>query len=232
LNYEHGKHYVTGVEIEQQDLDPTNPNNVKEVQKLSFGVPDTRETHKITITYPKVGTIDYGTFRVSFTSPDLKRSNSGELKANFNWWQMRNGLNKYFNTQGVNTVVTVRNYDENGNETTDTKKTAKREYTIKIDRLVTKPTTASMVILKGTTKAKVELKANLQVSGKPITGKFKVKCLYPDPKNPGKFTYEETKPINLNSDSHWLTRIIGEQCPKLRNRIKVHSFNSPYTHWN
>jgi len=154
------------------------------------------------------------------------------MKANSSAWTVERALRGYFNSVGVNPKVSRKSFDDKDVETDDTKKVKKLVYTIKVDRLVNAPTTSSMVILKGTTKAKLELKANVQVSGKPMTGKFKVKCLYPDPKNPGKFTYEETKPINLNADSYWLTRIIGEQCPKLRNRIKVHTFDSPFTHWN
>jgi hypothetical protein len=64
-----------GVEIKQDVLNPSHPKNVKEVQKLSFNTEDVREMHRLTIDNP-----DGGTFRIQFTSPDLKRSVSDELK--------------------------------------------------------------------------------------------------------------------------------------------------------
>jgi hypothetical protein len=53
-----GAHFSTGVEIEQEVLNPSHPNNVKEVQKLSFNTDDVREMHRLTILNP-----DDGTFR-------------------------------------------------------------------------------------------------------------------------------------------------------------------------
>lgn len=70
---------TTGVEIKQEVLNPDHPNNVKEVQKLSFNTEDKREMHRVTIVNP-----DEGSFRLQFTSPDLKRSVSDELKPNMN----------------------------------------------------------------------------------------------------------------------------------------------------
>jgi hypothetical protein len=36
LNGHGGQHFSLGVEIEQEVLNPNHPNNVKEIQKLSF----------------------------------------------------------------------------------------------------------------------------------------------------------------------------------------------------
>jgi hypothetical protein len=48
-----------GVEIEQDTLNSNHPNNVKEVQRLSFATADTREMSRLTILNP-----DDGTFRL------------------------------------------------------------------------------------------------------------------------------------------------------------------------
>jgi hypothetical protein len=45
-----GNHISVGVEIEQATLNATHPNNVKELQKLSYSQSDVRETHYINIT--------------------------------------------------------------------------------------------------------------------------------------------------------------------------------------
>jgi hypothetical protein len=107
LNGHGGDHFSTGVEIEQETLNPSHPRNVKEVQKLSFHTEDTRETHRLTITYAETGVIDEGTFRIQFTNPnDLKRSVSDELRTNNSARNIRDGIKGYFNSVGVNTVVT------------------------------------------------------------------------------------------------------------------------------
>jgi len=96
LNGWGGGHFSTGVEIEQEVLNPLHPNNVKEVQKLGFNTEDTREMHRLTITNP-----DEGSFRIQFSSPDLKRSISDELKSTMNGNEIRDRLYKYFKTVGL-----------------------------------------------------------------------------------------------------------------------------------
>jgi len=61
LNGWGGQHFSTGVEIEQEVLNPAHPNNIKEVQKLSFHTEDKREMHVLTIDNP-----DTGNFRLQF----------------------------------------------------------------------------------------------------------------------------------------------------------------------
>lgn len=109
LNANGGDHFSTGVEIEQEVLNPSHPNNVKEVQKLSFATEDVRETHRLTIDNP-----DEGTFRIQFTSPDLKRSVSDEMRVNMSGSEIRDRIKKYFNSVGLNTVVSRKDYDANG----------------------------------------------------------------------------------------------------------------------
>jgi hypothetical protein len=61
----------------------------------------------LTITYAETGVIDEGTFRIQFTNPnDLKRSVSDELRTNNSARNIRDGIKGYFNSVGVNTVVT------------------------------------------------------------------------------------------------------------------------------
>jgi hypothetical protein len=59
--------------------------------------------HRLTINNP-----DEGTFRIQFTSPDLKRSVSDELRVNMSGTDISNGVKGYFNSVGVNTIVTKK----------------------------------------------------------------------------------------------------------------------------
>jgi hypothetical protein len=99
LNNNSVDHFTTGVEIEQEVLNKKHPNTMKEVQQLSFNTDDVRETHILTIDNP-----DKGTFRIQFTSPDLKRTVTDELKPTDSTWRIRDRLYwGYFRSRGLNT---------------------------------------------------------------------------------------------------------------------------------
>ena len=102
LNGWGGSHFSMGVEIEQEVLNPAHPNNVKEVQKLSFNTKDQREQHTLTITNPN---IDTGTFYIQFTTPKLDKSISEAMKPNMSGSEIRDRIKKNFNSVGVNTIV-------------------------------------------------------------------------------------------------------------------------------
>jgi hypothetical protein len=103
-----------GVEIEQEVLNPNHPNNVKEVQRLSFNTEDQREMHRLTIDGP-----DDGTFRIAFRgpAPDMIRETSGELKTNMSGSQIRDGMKNFWNAIGLNTIVVKKKLDASGTET-------------------------------------------------------------------------------------------------------------------
>jgi hypothetical protein len=96
-------HFSTGVEIEQDVLNQAHPNNVKEVQKLSFATEDKRETHRITINYKenKEGKVDSGSYRIQFTNAKLEKSISEQLNANYDANTLRDKLKSYFNSVDV-----------------------------------------------------------------------------------------------------------------------------------
>lgn len=102
---------------------------------------DTREMHRLTIVNP-----DDGTFRLQFTSPDLQRSVSDELRANMNANQISEGIKKYFNSVGLNTVVKKMDYNAADEETEVAEEIVKSVYEIRLDRLVTAPSTSAMVV--------------------------------------------------------------------------------------
>jgi len=66
---------------------------MKEVQLLSFNTEDKRETHILTIDNP-----DDGTFRFTFmsTGEDMKKSVSGEMKADMSASKIQDALKDYF----------------------------------------------------------------------------------------------------------------------------------------
>jgi hypothetical protein len=59
---------------------------------------------------------------------------------------------------------------------------AKAVYDIKIDRLITGTSVSSITVAKLSTKSdiKIELPDKVQLSGPPLSGKYKIKCVYPN----------------------------------------------------
>jgi hypothetical protein len=66
--------------------------------------------HRLTIVHPEGGNDD-GKFRISFSSPDLKRVISDEMKTNDSGNEIRDGIKKYFNSVDLNTKVVRKDYN-------------------------------------------------------------------------------------------------------------------------
>jgi len=96
--------------------------------------------HRLTIDNP-----DNGTFRLSFTNPStLKRKSSDELKADMSGNQISAGIRTYFNSVGLNTVVTKKTFNAAGEETEVSEEITQAVYEIRLDRLVSSESTAAI----------------------------------------------------------------------------------------
>jgi hypothetical protein len=126
----------------------------------------------LTIVYPEAGKPDAGTYRINFQSPKLERKLSDELKANMSGDAIRDRMKGYFNSVGVNTIVTKKTFNAKDEETDTAEEIIKAVYDIKLDRLVAAPSTAAMSIMIGSTKATITLEKDVQVSDPPMTGQF------------------------------------------------------------
>lgn len=81
----------TGVEIEQDVLNPDHPKNVKEVQKLSFLTEDLKNKYTL-----QMDNCDRGTWKIMFTSVDLSKTTTEELEGCPGVRDLRNEINGYF----------------------------------------------------------------------------------------------------------------------------------------
>lgn len=140
--------------------------------------------------------------------------------------QLRDGIKKYWEDNGLNIVVTKKGYDSSDVETTTTADIVKYIFEIKLDRMVATASTSAMIVTGITTNANIAFVRNSVDSAAPMTGKWKIKCVYPDA------SVAYTNALNLDASAHTIQRHISEQCPKMRNRIVVSMFDSPYTHHN
>lgn len=131
---------------------------------------------RITITNP-----DEGTFRLVFTNPnDLKRSTSEEIKVSNDGNKVADRIKGYYNKVGVNPIVTAMNLDAAGEETEEKEAIVTRVFEIRLDRLVDKESTSDIVVKTGTSKSKFQVERNVVKSGPPMTGTWKVRCVYSD----------------------------------------------------
>lgn len=122
-------------------------------------------------------------------------------------------------------------YDAEDNEITSEEATeenpiVKFVYEIRIDRLVSSTSFSSIKVAKATSKSDITIEQNVVTSGPPLSGKWKIKCVYEDG------TYDHTNPLNMDSSAHTIQRHISEHCIKMRNRILVYTFGDSYSHWN
>lgn len=129
-----GAHGSVGVEIEQSTLNTAHPRNVKEVQRLALAQDDVRETHTITVT--NLVDNDTGSFKIKFTGTDLRPSVSETLTVGMTANQLRDGIKKYWEDNGLGIVVTRKTYDASDVETTTSADIVKVIFEIKLDRMV------------------------------------------------------------------------------------------------
>ena len=87
-----GDHFTLSVEIEQAELNPAHPRNMKEIQYLAFETKDVKEITKVYVKNP-----DDGEFRIQFMNPKtLKRSVSEPIKADASAGQLKNVIYIYY----------------------------------------------------------------------------------------------------------------------------------------
>jgi hypothetical protein len=82
---------------------------------------------------------------------------SSALTSNMGASAMRNAMRTYFNSVGVDIQVTKRTYDSSGAATTNSTLIVKNSYEIKVDRMVSTPTTTAISITGSTSSATVVL---------------------------------------------------------------------------
>jgi hypothetical protein len=94
------------------------------------------------------------------------------MKTNMNGNEISDRIKKYFNSVGVNTIVTKKQLNAAGEETDVAEEIKTIEFVISLDRLVSAPSTASMTLMKATSKSTFDLKMNSQVSNPPMSGQW------------------------------------------------------------
>jgi len=207
-NYNWDSSYTLSVEIQQTAI-AKHHNAMKQIQKLSVGGESVLETTEMIITNK-----DDGKYRLVFKNPKtFARTITDEIKADASCSTLKNAINKYYryNSEVKSwTDCTRTSLDAAGKETTSSKDTVSYKYRWNIRRHIDgKSTNGAVQVLKSTTKASIKINMPETIgklSGKPMTGKFVVKCFDENG------AYSESAPIPICSSDHTIERSIGEHC--------------------
>jgi hypothetical protein len=99
------------------------------------------------------------------------------MKADADNNKVRDAINGYYNSVGYNCIVTKIMYDAEDAETSDKALTVKAVFEIKLDRLITGVSADAITVAKASSKSEITIEHNVVVSGAPISGSFKVRCI-------------------------------------------------------
>lgn len=99
------------------------------------------------------------------------------MKADADNNKVRDAINGYYNSVGYNCIVSWTRYDAEDAETSDNALTVKAVYEIKLDRLITGVSADAITVAKASTKSEITIEHNIVVSGAPISGSYKVRCI-------------------------------------------------------
>jgi argonaute-like protein implicated in RNA metabolism and viral defense len=86
--------------------------------------------------------------------------------------EIRDRIKGYFNSVGVNTVVTKKKLNAADEETEVEEEIVKLIFEIRLDRLVEAPKTSNMIVSKGTSKSEITLEINAVASNPPMSGQW------------------------------------------------------------
>jgi hypothetical protein len=108
-------------------------------------------------------------------------------------------------------------YDLNGDVTIIESEATTSIYEIKVLRLISSASVLSISVVKTTTAATItiDLPADVQLSGAPISGKYRIKCV--DPEGFESFTGD----INLGQGSSTVQNQIMSGCDRLYDLVEV-----------
>jgi hypothetical protein len=101
-------------------------------------------------------------------------------------------------------------YDINGTVTTNSTNATTVEYYIVLTRLINDMSVTSINVLKTSTKAdiNVTLPMDVQLSAKPLSGNFKVKCVDEN----GVIMESDNLDMNYRNNENWLAEKISRTC--------------------
>jgi hypothetical protein len=169
----HGNdHFVVGVEINQTSM-VNHHHSMKEIQLIEAYVENaTQEVTRVTQTKPNAG----GNYYLSFQIPEnLTYWTSGKIPAAASADELRNAVKNYYWLMFRSEIdVNMTMYLANGTNTTNVTEAETYVYNIIVRKLIADSSVAN--IISTSPKATVELPSAVQLSSKPLSGKFMITC--------------------------------------------------------
>lgn len=128
---------------------------------------------------------------------------------------VKNAIKSYYSSAfGSNINVNSTWYDSNGTVTTEWANTTTVEYYVVLTRLISDMSVTGITVIKDGTNADIAitLPVDLQLSAKPLTGNFKVKCVDSN----GVEMYSDNLHTGYRNNENWFAEMISRTC-KLDN---------------
>ena len=181
LEYDGSDHFTVSVEFEMEDSTGHHHAN-KEVQILEVRQAGmTQEKFRITV----LGA-NGSKYQVQFVNPKHDPNNkhsqliwkSGEIKDNYNIWQVRQQIVRYFSRiWGSDVSIELTYYDADDVEVESSADAVKRVYTVTVVRLIGESSFVQATILPASgATSEITVEAPFQSSTAAMTGSFYIAC--------------------------------------------------------
>jgi hypothetical protein len=134
--------------------------------------------------------------------------------------QMKSAIENYYKNNKFirsNINVNLTWYDVNGTETKNQTEAVQSVYYIQVRKLIQGSTASAITVVKTTTKATitVDLPSAVQLSGPPLSGFYRIKCVSPD----GKESYSWD--IGYEYNDNWVNNQMNNGCDRIYDLTEI-----------
>lgn len=210
--------FTVSVELEQSDI-IGHPHAMKEIQYV-----EVRSNATFERTQLEINKVDSGKFKVVFMHPTTLKPNATKdyISMNATAAELRDAIKGYYQYAAASDIdVTRTMFGSNGTETDNATLCTKSIYNITLKRLISGTSASSILTTKtgSTATITVRMPSEVQTSGAPLTGKFRIQC-----KNAHNHA-SLSDPIPVGAHPITVEHIVQRSCAKLNDKIQVWQSN-------
>lgn len=203
---------TVAVEVEKTPEIPANHQHaMKEIQYVEAKSNGAFEVSTLTI-----DNIDAGLFKMIILATNGTPTATGTISANSTAQQLKDKISSWF-SKNVGSDINVERftYNSSGNITTNATQWTKSVYNITLKKLINGKSNSNMIITKTGSSANINIQPSIQVSGVPMSGKMRFKCI----DNRGYISYSQD--VNYNAHPNTVKYAIMRGCAALNEKIDV-----------
>jgi hypothetical protein len=207
-----GHHFTVAVEVEKTPEIPVGHHHtMKEIQYVEAKSNGAFEVSTLTI-----DSIDAGLFKMVMLATNGTPTATGTISANSTADQLKSKIEGWFQKNaGSNIKVERFTYNSSGNITTNATQWTKSVYNITLKKLISGKSNSNMIVTKTGTSSTITIAPSVVVSGTPLSGKMRFKCL----DNRGYTSYSQD--VNYNAHENTVKYAIMRGCASLNEKIEV-----------